>query len=148
MPKTANKLPTTPFSQHLDTFTNAYEFAAMWAAKSAQARGYCLMYVWYAWLFPCPNSLICHWERPASVADVAPPMHKLWPEYLDESSPREVARCFMWLTKVTLSRALPLILKKGASGEDPICWCCCSRCQASHAPQIGVLVHPMMTGQP
>ena len=82
------------------------------------------------------------------MAEVAPPMCKLWPEYLDESSPREVARCFMWLTKVTLSRALSLILKKGSSGEDPVHWCCCSRCQASHALQIGVLVHPMMTGQP
>ena len=95
-----------------------YELAAIQAARSVHARGSCFLYTWYAWLFQHPKSFIFHWQRPTWAAEVAPPICKLWPEYLDESSPREVAMCFIWLTKVTLSRALPWIWKNGASGED------------------------------
>ena len=53
-----------------------------------------------------PMNLICHWESLACAAEVAPLMQRLWPEYLDGSSPSHVAMSLMCLTKVMQSRAL------------------------------------------
>ena len=153
MPKTANlsyQLHCSPGDLVVSMLhePNNHEVAAIWVTRPTHARGSCHMYTWYAWLFHLPDNFICHWESPACVVEVAPPIWRLWPEYLDELSPSCVAMSLICLTKVKWSRALLSICRKGVSREVCAHWCCWMMHQALHAPHTGVLVHPMMTGQP
>ena len=74
-------------------------------------------------------------------------MQRLWPEYLEGSSPSHMAVSLMCLTKVMQSRALLSICRKGASGEVHVCWWCCRICLALQAPHTEVPVQPMIMGQ-